>query len=198
MIVPVVLLVLSVAGLGAAILLPGMQDFILLAGPMALAALWLLLRAWFARGGPAQGRPGRTPAEPRPEDCVVVDGSNVLHWQDNTPSLDTLTRVLALLQARGLVPFVVFDANAGYKLGGGYRHDRSMARLIGLPERQVVVVPKGTPADAHILAAARSMGVRILSNDRFRDWQADYPEVAEPGHVIRGSLQDGQPRLDLP
>ena len=54
-----------------------------------------------------------------------------------------------------------------------------------------MVVNKGTPADATILAAARDLGARIVSNDRYRDWLDQHPEVDRPGALIRGGFEDG-------
>ena len=31
-----------------------------------------------------------------------------------------------------------------------------------------------------------------MTNDRYRDWTEAHPEVAEPGHLIRGGMQDGK------
>jgi hypothetical protein len=59
------------------------------------------------------------------------------------------------------------------------------------------VVNKGNPADPTILAAARDLKARIVSNDRYRDWTESHPEVAKPGHVIRGGYRDGNLWLDL-
>ena len=86
---------------------------------------------------------------------VLVDGSNVMYWRDNTPRLDTLREVVARLEASGYAPSIVFDANAGYLLGGKYQHDPAMARHLDLPEGRVMVVPKGTIADQFLLRAAR-------------------------------------------
>ncbi|MFM2356510.1 MAG: hypothetical protein RLZZ528_2246, partial [Pseudomonadota bacterium] len=86
---------------------------------------------------------------------------------------------------------VVFDANAGYKLGGGWQGDRAMARRLGLSVDRVQVVPKGTIADSFILMAARGLGARIVTADRYRDHAGDYPEVSEPGRLIRGGVREG-------
>lgn len=128
---------------------------------------------------------------------VVVDGSNVMHWRDNTPDLQVLRAVVAELKRRGYTPGVVFDANAGWKLMGGYRHDGAMARLLDLPEDQVMVVPKGQVADGWILAAARDLGAPVVTNDRYRDWAEAHPEVMEPGRLIRGGVREGRVWLDL-
>lgn len=126
-----------------------------------------------------------------PKRWIVVDGSNVMHWKDETPQIASVRAVVRLLQHRGLTPGVVFDANAGYKLAGRHMNDKALARLLGLPVDQVLVVPSGTPADLFILAAARDHGARVVSRDRFRDWAADYPEVRDPGFLIRGGFSNG-------
>ena len=35
------------------------------------------------------------------------------------------------------------------------------------------------------------MGARIVSNDRFRDWEDRHPEVRDPGRLIPGGYRDG-------
>jgi hypothetical protein len=92
---------------------------------------------------------------------------------------------------------VIFDANAGYKLEGHYRDDDAFALRLGLPEAQVLVVPRGQPADPTLLAAARKMRARIVSNDRFRDGAKAHPEVSRPGQLIRGGYRGGRLWLDL-
>ena len=120
-----------------------------------------------------------------------------MHWKDNVPQIDSVRAVVDKLTAAGYAPGVVFDANAGYKLMGKYKHDRALGKLLGLPQDRVMVVAKGTPADPVILASARDLGARIVSNDRFRDWAETHPEVGVPGHVIAGGYRDGQVWLDM-
>lgn len=177
MIVPALLLLVSIGGLAAAYQLPGWSDLVMVAGPSALAAFWLLLRA-----------PRR---QKRSKEWVILDGSNVMHWHSGTPNLDTVRIVLRTAEQRGLTPGVVFDANAGYLLTGKYLNDRAFARALKLRQDRVMVVPKGTPADPTILTAARDLGARIISNDRFRQWVQDFPEVKTPGHVIPGGFSKG-------
>ena len=61
-----------------------------------------------------------------------------------------------------------------------------------------MVVPKGTPADVAILTAARDHGARIVTNDRYRDWAGQHPEVLEPGLLIPGSYHKGELRMTVP
>ena len=176
----------SLVGIAVAFVAPGWSDLLLLAGPTALAALFLLVQ---------QVRRNRANAK---ADWVVLDGSNVMHWKDGTPHMDPVKEVLACLTAQGFTPGVVFDANAGYLLSGRYRHDGWLSRTLGLPEDRVMVVNKGEPADRKILTAARDMGAFVVTNDRYRDWAEDFPEVKMSEHLARGGYRDGNLWLDLP
>lgn len=183
MTVPLILLAFSTAALAAGFALPGLSDLLLLAVPCTLASLWLLLRAALGRDRPK---------------WIVVDGSNVLHWNGNVPQIETLREVLELLTSRGYTPGVVFDANAGYLIANRFLNDRALGRLLALPAERVMVVDKGTPADPTVLAAARDLGARIVTNDRYRDWADQHPELADPALLIRGGYRDGKLFLDLP
>ncbi len=135
---------------------------------------------------------------PRPRPMAVVDGSNVMHWQDNTPRIDVVAEVVRLLQDRGYKVGVIFDANAGYRIAGRYLDDGALGNLLDLDRHHVIVVPKGQQADPWLLNFARRTGAVIVSNDRFRDRLAEFPEIAEPGRLVRGGHRDGRPWLDLP
>lgn len=155
---------------------------------LALLIVYLLLR-W-------RGKPPAPPAAPRP--LAVIDGSNVMHWRDNTPQLAVVDEVLRRLNAHGYDVGVMFDANAGYRIAGRYLHDGDFRRLLNIRGDRVMVVPKGTPADPFLLSFARGSGAAIVTNDRFRDWLADFPEFADPSRLIRGGFRDGRLWLDLP
>lgn len=142
-----------------------------------------LLRWWSRR------RAGQAP-------WIAVDGSNVLYWQDDTPSLQTVRRVVDALKSRNLRPVVWFDANVGYLVGDRYLGPAPLARSLGLSARQVIVAPKGTPADPLVIEGARTLKARIVSNDRFRDWQEQFPEVRAASNFVRGDIENGALRLD--
>lgn len=179
--VPLFLFLASLVGIGVALSVPGWADLAPLAGLCAFAGLILFFAA-LLRVEP------RSTAAPR---WVIVDGSNVMYWKGDTPQIDTVREVLDRLAALGFTPGIVFDANAGHLLAGKYLHHAAIAELLGLAEDRVMVVNKGTPADATILAVARDLGARIVSNDRFRDWLDQHPEVDLPGALIRGGFEDG-------
>ncbi len=187
-------LLLSVIAVGLALTVPGWSALLLVAGPIAIASFVHSVHAVLVAPAP-QNRPVRDePPTFRKEDApnwIIVDGSNVLYWKDNTPQIETLRDVLRLLRERGYSPGVVFDASAGYRISDRYQDDGDLCAMLGLPIDRVVVVHKGMVADLTILAAARDLGARIVTNDRYRDWADQHPEVREPGHLIRGGYRHG-------
>lgn len=182
----------------------------LIAQPLMIAAVVVILLiglGWLVSGisrpGQSQRRHSPRPLQPRrstqtfgssaaarPQFEILVDGSNVMHWKDETPQITTVQAVVAELKARGFTPGVIFDANAGYKLVGSYMNERDFSMLLTLRPDQVFVVPKGTQADPYLLSAARDSGARIVTRDRFRDWAEAHPKVKEPGFLIRGGFRD--------
>lgn len=135
-------------------------------------------------------RPTR-PTVSKLEYWILVDGSNVMHWQDNAPSLHPVRKVVEKLTELGYMPGIVFDANAGWKLQGRYLHDGELARLLGVEDRQVLVVPKGTQADPYLLETAREFEAKIVTNDRYRDWAEQHPDVLKPDFLIKGGMRNG-------
>jgi len=189
MIVPFALVLMSLAVGGYSVLKNGpiLSDMVLLSVLMTVASFYLLLRAIVAR-------PKLEPTGP--DQWILVDGSNVMHWKDDTPQLATVQDVLQVLQARGFSPGVIFDANVGYKVAGRYQDDRELARVLRLPEDRVLVVPKGTQADPYLLNSARDLGARVVTNDKYRDWAADFPEIRSQGFLISGGYRGGKLWLD--
>ena len=178
------LVFVSALGTVLALVLPRASDWLLLTVPCLIAGAIILFRAWRDRTK-AKGL------------WIIIDGSNVMHWNGGTPQFAPLRDVIAALQERDFVPGVVFDANAGYKLEDRYLDDTELAKRLGLQVKQVMVVPKGEQADGTILTAARDHGVRIVTNDRFRDWADSFPEVAQSSTLVRGGYRDGQLWLAL-
>ena len=162
-----------------------MSDLLLLL-PAVIGLIVLLVRG---RSLPA---PVAAPPDV-PRHAIVVDGSNVMHWS-GAPSAAVLARVLRALEGKGYVPVVFFDASAGYRLEDRYMNERQLAEVIGVPQAHVCVVDKGVIADQSILAFAEDHGLRVVSNDQFRDWRVQFPHLDRKGAVLRGSYQDGAVR----
>ena len=125
-----------------------------------------------------------------PANAIIVDGSNVMHWGGD-PSILTLSRVLRALTQVGFHPIAYFDANVGYKLADMHLGPTHLAQQIGLPPRQVIIVPGGVQADGLILEHAVLHGLRVVTNDRFLDWKAQFPDISRRGFLVKGTWREG-------
>ena len=180
----VALLILSL-GAAAALAYPGQPPLLL-----AVAASLGVIAVGVAAGllGRAIGRGLRRLVRPRRR-VIVVDGSNVMHWEGDVPTFGALERVLADLIAKGFDPHVFFDANVGYKLVGRPIGHGDLAQALALPRAQVFVAPSRTPADPLLIAHAIRTRARVVSNDRFRDWREEFPALGDKGFLVPGSLR---------
>ena len=129
---------------------------------------------------------------------LLVDGSNVMHWGEGVPSMPVLRLVVQAIAARGFVPLVYFDANVGYKLADRYLSEAEIAaQFPGVQADQIVIVPGGQPADPHIIEAALRHQSRVVTNDRFMDWRAQYPAIREKGFLVKGRVAGDRVELRL-
>lgn len=124
---------------------------------------------------------------------ILVDGSNVMHWEANTPDSATLMRVLAALRRHGNDPILCFDANVGYKLFNAHLNPEELSRLFGVTPQQVLITPSGTDANALILQVAIAHSIPVVSNDRYRD----YPALAGQVERMTGTINEGVVTLRL-
>ncbi len=162
----------------------------------AIAAAYVYFRWIFKprKVQPSGGRKARLPKRLDPATNIVVDGSNVMHW-DGEPSALILNRVLVALDEKGLNPFVFFDANVGYKLWDRHANARHVAPKIGVAVDRVVVAPSGVTADELLLEFAVKHGLRVVSNDRFLDWRVKYPKAGMKGFSVKGEWRQGSVML---
>ncbi|PHO02763.1 hypothetical protein CSC82_16470 [Rhodobacteraceae bacterium 4F10] len=145
------------------------------AGFGLLALFTLLLR-----------RLGRKKRKPR----IILDGSNIMHWDNDEPKLSTIAAAVISLKEEGYLVGVFFDANAGYLLCDRYMHDQEFGLALGLPETQIMVVPKGQPADPYLIRAAQDQESRIVTNDKFRDWRDTFPGFDFADGLVRGRFRE--------
>ncbi|MGY3437621.1 MULTISPECIES: NYN domain-containing protein [unclassified Marinovum] len=155
---------------------PALEDFALLCGVAGLAALVLLVRVWMFP----------------PRRWIVLDGSNIMHWSGDGPSLERVRLVANGIRTQGYTPILWFDANVGYKVADRYMRPAELAKRLGLPKGRVFIAPKGTPADPLLLADAVRRKARVVSNDRFRDWQEQYPQLQRDDFVVRQAAGRGR------
>lgn len=122
---------------------------------------------------------------------AVVDGSNVLYWRRDEPDLHSVRLVIEKLVAAGLDPVIWFDANVGYLVSGRYMNPYRLSQALRYPESRIYVAPKGTPADPLLIQAATDLNAHIVSNDRFRDWKEQFPQVDQAELFLRGEIVKG-------
>lgn len=163
------------------------QELFILTAAVLLSVFWLLRRR---KSKPAPRRRHRLSRPLDPAKNIVVDGSNVMHW-DGEPSALILNRVLVALDEKGLNPVVFFDANVGYKLWDRHANARHVAPKIGVAVDRVVVAPSGVTADELLLEFAVKHGLRVVTNDRFLDWRVKYPRAGEKGFLVKGEWRQG-------
>lgn len=195
---PVILVLLggfaaASAGMNAALGTMG-QPMIFGLGCLAIILGLRALALALGRVLAARLRPGKQPpAKP----VIVVDGSNVMHWRDDRPSVRTLALVLDDLTARGYAPHVFFDANVGYKLFGRAIEHGELADQLELSAAQITLAPSRTPADPLLIGFAIRAGVQVVSNDRFMDWRAAFPQIGEKAFLVKGRIRGEAVELRL-
>lgn len=123
------------------------------------------------------------------EGVVVVDGSNVAYAVEGVGArLENIRVVCRKLQDEGFRPVVLVDAKLRHEIDEPEEYeslvDKGMIRQ----------APAGTDADFFILSFAREFEARVVSNDRFRDLAAGFPEVVE--RVIRFMVVEGEVVLE--
>jgi len=120
---------------------------------------------------------------------VLVDGSNVAHSTEGEKA--QLANILAMRQKmteEGFEPVVVVDAALRHQIDDRAGYEQ-------LVESGVVrQAPAGTDADYFILSFARELDARIVSNDRFRDRIAAFPDAAE--RIIRYMIVENEVVLE--
>lgn len=101
---------------------------------------------------------------------ILIDGSNVLYWRSGQADLNALGLIIAELAARRFVPVVYFDHSI-------VRYETGAALEKRCEPAQIMVAPRGTPADPLLLAACNSGCIQIVSCDRYRAWRGVYPQL---------------------
>jgi Zc3h12a-like Ribonuclease NYN domain len=139
------------------------------------------------RDVPNGERPSQT--GPRPEsERVIVDASNVAHFTESTVRLANVRLVRDRLTEDGLTPILVADAALRHQIDDADAYE-------GLVKAgEIKQAPAGTDADYFILSFARELDASVLSNDRFKDRIAHFPEVKD--RIIRYMIVAGEVVLE--
>ena len=147
----------------------------------------------YRRVGRRKDRPNATrPAQagPRPDpERVIVDASNVAHsTEKNSARLTNVRLVRDRLTEDGLTPILVADAALRHQIDDAEGYEALVAA------GEISQAPAGTDADYFILTFARELDASVLSNDRFKDRIAQFPEVKS--RIIRYMIVAGEVVLE--
>jgi len=105
---------------------------------------------------------------------VIIDASNVAHYQKGQNSKAKLSNIIAAVKAleKGNHDFLIIaDASLRHNID-------DKETYVKLVEDEIIdEVPVGTIADHYILELADEENAKILSNDKFRDFASEFPDV---------------------
>ena len=124
---------------------------------------------------------------------VVVDASNVAYYVKNENGQPQMANIIAAVKAleEGEDEFVIIaDASLRHDI------DDKQKYLKLLESENVEEVPAGNDADHFILDIATSEKAKILSNDKFRDYAAEFKNISSfriPFVIEKGRLTFGKP-----
>ncbi|HEU4564546.1 MAG TPA: hypothetical protein VFS05_07855 [Gemmatimonadaceae bacterium] len=129
-----------------------------------------------------------TPRAPKPR-IALVDGSNVAHSSEGERGrIENIRLMRERLIAEGFEPIVVADAALRHQIDDAAAYERMVE------EGTIRQAPAGTDADYFILSFARELGASIVSNDRFRDRLAGFPEASR--RIVRYMIVEGEVVLE--
>lgn len=120
---------------------------------------------------------------------IVVDGANVAfveQSQSGNPKVSNIKAVYQTLKEKGFEPIIIVDAALQHKID-------DPAQLEVMIENQTVrQAPAGTDADYFILETAKEYHARIVTNDKYEDYQKKYPWIEKsrmPLMIIDGNVE---------
>ena len=127
---------------------------------------------------------------PRPEsERVIVDASNVAHATEKTSArLANVRLIRDKLTEDGMTPILVADAALRHQIDDGEGYEALVTA------GEIRQAPAGTDADYFILTFARELDAAVLSNDRFKDRIAHFPDVKD--RIIRYMILAGEVVLE--
>ena len=105
---------------------------------------------------------------------AIVDGSNVAHaTEGDSARLANIRLVCDKLREEGYEPVVVVDAALRHQIDDEHAYE-DMVEAGAIKQ-----APAGTDADYFILSFARELDAVVVSNDRYKDRLAAFPEARE-------------------
>lgn len=110
--------------------------------------------------------------EDREAKVAIIDGSNVAYsTEGGSARLANILHVMEKLKEEGYDPVVFVDAALRHQIDD----ERAYEEMVD--NGTIRQAPAGTDADYFILSFAHELDAVIVSNDRFRDREAAFPDL---------------------
>jgi hypothetical protein len=122
------------------------------------------------------------------KNVVVIDGANVAYEERSAggkPKLSNLLKVRGEIEERGFEAVIIVDASLKYDID-----DQEQLETL-IQSQQVRQVPAGTDADYFIIQFAHELDAVIVTNDRYKDYAAQYPWIPDrrlPYMIVKGEV----------
>lgn len=120
---------------------------------------------------------------------IVVDGANVAFEEKSNsgnPKVSNIKAVHRALKEKGFEPIIIIDAALQYKIDDKQQLEKM------IDEQIIRQAPAGTDADYFILETAKEHKAKIVTNDKYNDYQEEYPWIEEsrlPLMIINGEVE---------
>ena len=125
---------------------------------------------------------------------VIIDASNVAHYKKGDEPKGKLSNIVAAVRAleeQNHDFLIIADASLRHSID-------DKENFIKLVDNEIIdEVPVGTIADHYILQLAEEEGAKILSNDKFRDFASEFPDLQSmrmPFSMKDGNIIIGKPK----
>lgn len=123
------------------------------------------------------------------KNIIVVDGANVAYIEKSEnggPKIDNILAVDRELKDKGYEPIIIVDASLQYEIDDA-EHFETL-----INNQTIRQAPAGTDADFFILETAREHKAKIVTNDRYKDYQDKYNWIEKarlPLMIINGAVE---------
>ncbi len=113
---------------------------------------------------------------------ILVDGSNVawMSKKDGKPNIDNIEIIKLELENRGYNPIIIVDATLRHIIPE--KDKKRFEKWID--EEKVIQAPAQVRADDALVKFAEERGLKIVSNDTFREYENMYPWIKDKSRRI--------------
>ena len=113
---------------------------------------------------------------------ILVDGSNVawMSKKDGKPDIENIEIIKLELEDKGYNPIIIVDATLRHIIPEGDK--KRFEKWID--EEKVIQAPAQVKADDALLKFAEERGLKIVSNDTFRDYEDMHPWIKDKSRRI--------------